>query len=84
MPEGLEMFPSYLRKAGYYTTNNSKEDYNLVKSAEVWDESSKKASFRNRAAGQPFFHVQNFGTTHEGQLTFFGNTDGYSDHKTRP
>ena len=26
MPEGLRMFPAYLRKAGYYTTNNSKKD----------------------------------------------------------
>ena len=30
MPEGLRMFPWYLRQAGYYTTNNSKEDYNLI------------------------------------------------------
>ena len=70
MPEGLEMFPAYLRKAGYYTTNNSKEDYNLIKSDGVWDESSREAGYRDRAAGQPFFHVQNFGITHEGQLHF--------------
>ena len=70
MPEGLEMFPFYLRQAGYYTTNNAKEDYNLTKSDDVWDESSRQASFKNRSAGQPFFHVQNFGRTHEGQLHF--------------
>ena len=70
MPEGLEMFPYYLRKAGYYTTNNSKEDYNFIKGEEVWDESSNKATFKNRKEGQPFFHVQNFGITHEGQLHF--------------
>ena len=70
MPDGLEMFPSYLRKAGYYATNNRKEDYNFIKAEGIWDESSNKASFRNRAEGQPFFHVQNFGTTHEGQLHF--------------
>ena len=70
MPEGLEMFPVYLRKAGYYTTNNSKEDYNLIKSEEVWDNSSNKATYRDRREGQPFFHVQNFGITHEGQLHF--------------
>ncbi len=28
MPSGIQMFPAYLRSAGYYTTNNSKEDYN--------------------------------------------------------
>jgi len=70
MPDGLKMFPEYLREAGYYTSNNSKEDYNLVKSAHVWDESSRKASYKNRKLDQPFFHVQNFGGTHEGQLHF--------------
>ena len=28
LPKGWHLFPSYLRQAGYYTTNNSKEDYN--------------------------------------------------------
>ncbi|MGB5436521.1 MAG: sulfatase [Maribacter sp.] len=70
MPDGLKMFPQYLREAGYYTTNNSKEDYNLIKSDQVWDESSDKATYKNRKADQPFFHVQNYGTTHEGQLHF--------------
>lgn len=70
MPDSLKMFPEYLREAGYYTTNNSKEDYNLIKSDSVWDESSRDASYKNRKSGQPFFHVQNFGGTHEGQLHF--------------
>ena len=70
MPDRLKMFPEYLHDAGYYTTNNSKEDYNLIKSDKVWDESSRRASYRNRATDQPFFHVQNFGITHEGQLHF--------------
>lgn len=70
MPDGLKMFPEYLREAGYYTTNNSKEDYNFITSDSVWDESSREATYKNRKSGQPFFHVQNFGTTHEGQLHF--------------
>ena len=70
MPEGQEMFPYYLRKEGYYTTNNSKEDYNLIKSDQVWDESSRQATYKNRKKDQPFFHVQNFGITHEGRLHF--------------
>lgn len=70
MPDGLKMFPEYLREAGYYTTNNSKEDYNFIKSENVWDESSRTASYKDRKSRQPFFHVQNFGTTHEGQLHF--------------
>lgn len=70
IPDGVEMFPAYLRKAGYYTTNNSKEDYNIVKADNVWDESSKKANWRGRKEGQPFFHVFNIGTTHESRLHF--------------
>ncbi|WP_299555842.1 sulfatase [Seonamhaeicola sp.] len=70
MPKGLEMYPAYLRQAGYYTTNNSKEDYNLVKSDSVWDDSSKKATYKNRKEGQPFFHVVNLGDSHESRLHF--------------
>ncbi len=70
LPQGLQMFPAYLRQAGYYTTNNSKEDYNFKKPYGVWDQSSRQASYRNRKEGQPFFHVQNFGRSHEGQLHF--------------
>lgn len=68
MPDGLKMFPEYLREVGYYTTNNAKEDYNFIKSDSVWDDSSKEASYKNRKPNQPFFHVQNFHSTHEGQL----------------
>lgn len=70
MPENLKMFPAYLREKGYYTTNNAKEDYNIIKTEGVWDESSNKASWRNRENGQPFFHVQNIGITHESSLHF--------------
>ena len=70
LPPGLNMFPAYLREAGYYTTNNSKEDYNFIKPDNVWDESSKKAHWRNRQEGQPFFHVFNVFTSHESSLHF--------------
>lgn len=68
MPEGTRMFPSFLRKAGYYCTNNSKEDYNLLKSNDVWDESSRKAHWRNRSLNQPFFAVFNSTKSHESQI----------------
>lgn len=70
MPGGLKMFPAYLREAGYYTANNSKKDYNAVEGKGVWDESSKKASWRKRGDGQPFFYKASYGTTHEGSLHF--------------
>ncbi|MCB1231808.1 MAG: sulfatase-like hydrolase/transferase [Verrucomicrobiae bacterium] len=68
LPEAFEMFPCYLREAGYYCTNNSKEDYNLEKTGQVWDESSKKAHWKNRAEGQPFFAVFNYTISHESQI----------------
>ena len=73
-PAGLDLFPTYLRGAGYYCTNHSKEDYNYTKNQGVWDESSRRASYRNRKADQPFFHVENFTVTHEGSLHFNAKT----------
>lgn len=70
MPGGVEMFPAYLKQAGYYTTNNSKEDYNYVKGEGVWDESSGKAHWRNRAGGQAFFHKESHNVSHESCLHF--------------
>jgi len=70
MPEDLRMFPAYLREAGYFTANNAKEDYNQFKAEDVWDESSKKASWRHREEGQPFFYVHNLHITHESSLFF--------------
>ncbi|WP_419194157.1 sulfatase [Novipirellula herctigrandis] len=71
MPSGLKMFPAYLRQAGYYTTNNSKEDYNATKSDDVWDASSKKASWKNRPEpSTPFFHVVTTTLSHESSLHF--------------
>ncbi|MBM3797119.1 MAG: sulfatase [Acidobacteria bacterium] len=68
LPESMKMFPCYLREAGYYCTNNSKEDYNLEHTGKVWDASSPKAHYSNRAAGQPFFAVFNNTITHESQI----------------
>ena len=70
LPKYIKPLPLYLRDAGYYTTNNNKEDYNFKKENEIWDESSSKATYKNRKVNQPFFHVQNFGDTHEGRLHF--------------
>ncbi len=70
MPDGIEMFPATLRRAGYYTTNNSKEDYNYRKSEGTWDESSGKAHWKNRQTGQPFFHVESHPVSHESRLHF--------------
>ena len=68
LPASMKMYPQYLRAAGYYCTNNSKEDYNLAKPGQVWDESSSQAHWRNRKPGQPFFAIFNFTISHESQI----------------
>jgi uncharacterized sulfatase len=68
LPAALQMFPVYLRRLGYYCTNRVKEDYNLDKTGKVWDDSSAKATWKNRQASQPFFAVVNFVITHESQI----------------
>ena len=68
LPANMKMYPALLREAGYYCTNNNKEDYNLEKEGKVWDDSSKNAHWKNRAAGQPFFAIFNTTVTHESQI----------------
>jgi arylsulfatase A-like enzyme len=64
-PAFVRCFPEQLRAAGYYCTNNSKKDYQFKEPVTVWDESSRKAHWNNRADGQPFFAVFNHTGTHE-------------------
>ena len=65
---GVRMFTEYLRAEGYYTSNHAKEDYQFVKTHVAWDQSGRDAHWRNRAEGQPFFAVFNFGVTHESRI----------------
>ena len=80
---GQKMYPQLLRDAGYYCTNNSKTDYNLTEPGKVWDESSPKAHWRNRAPGQPFFAIFNFTITHESQLRTRPHTWKHDPAKVR-
>ncbi|MEO1051888.1 MAG: sulfatase-like hydrolase/transferase [Bacteroidota bacterium] len=69
IPDFVKFYPHYLRQAGYYTTNNAKEDYNTnSERPDIWNESSKTADYKNRKNGQPFFHIQNLHSTHESRL----------------
>lgn len=67
-PPEVKMLSQYFREAGYYTTNNAKEDYQFRKALTAWDDSSNSAHWRNRSPNQPFFAVFNFGITHESQV----------------
>ena len=66
--EQIKPFTQILRENGYYTSNNSKEDYNFKLTKEAWDDSSINASWENRSGSEPFFSVFNFGITHESQI----------------
>lgn len=68
LPQGKQLYPQFLRAAGYYCTNNSKEDYNLTKPKDIWNESSQKAHWKNRRDGQPFFAIFNETCSHESQI----------------
>ena len=69
IPDYMNGFPALLRKAGYYTTNNVKTDYNSANFQKIisdsWDESSATADWRGKKKDQPFFSVINLMTTHQ-------------------
>ena len=78
IPTAYRGFPAWLRDAGYYTSNNSKTDYNLFAPNFVqtaWDESSPTAHWRKRPAGRPFFSVFNYTDTHQSMTS----RDNYAD-----
>ena len=69
IPEALNGFPTLLREAGYYTTNNVKTDYNSGAETRItetaWDACSDTADWRGREKGQPFFTVINLMESHQ-------------------
>ncbi len=79
-PEGLSVYEAipqpdvrmhseYLRAAGYFCTNNAKQDYQFRAPVSAWDENGRDAHWRHRKnPQQPFFAIFNFGITHESQI----------------
>ena len=64
--EDIILYPEVLRNAGYYCTNNTKEDYNFNLKRAIWDESGKSAHWKNRPDKRtPFFSIFNLTMTHE-------------------
>lgn len=83
-PDFVRCFPEYLRDAGYYATNNVKTDYNFAVPKAAWDEVSRKAHWRNRPAGKPFFAVFNTETSHESRIRVTGEAHAkVTPHVTR-
>ena len=65
MPDGLAPIGTLMQNAGYYTSNKVKTDYNFKYSGKIWD---SKGNWSGRKPGQPFFHKQSFGVSHESRL----------------
>lgn len=70
LPVGVTMFPALLRNFGYHTSNRAKKDYNVVEPDGVWDESSRRATWKSRKDGQPFFHCRTIMATHESTMHY--------------
>ncbi len=69
VPEaGVKCYPEFLRKLGYYCTNNAKQDYQFKAPITAWDDNSKTAHWKNRPEGMPFFAIFNMEITHESQV----------------
>lgn len=68
-PPYVKAFTEYLRAAGYFTSNDVKNDYQIGEPVTIWDENERGAHWRSplREEGQPFFSVFNFTVTHESQ-----------------
>lgn len=85
VPPEVKGFPSFLREAGYFTTNNVKTDYNSADAErfikESWDAISPTAHWRNekRTKDQPFFSVFNQMVSHQSR-TMVWPYDAFREH----
>ncbi|MGE9269827.1 MAG: sulfatase family protein, partial [Verrucomicrobiales bacterium] len=69
IPPRYQPYVYYLKKAGYYCSNNSKTDYNFEGNDKaIWDACSKSAHYKNRPDGAPFFAIFNLTVSHESNL----------------
>ena len=84
LPDHVRPFTKWLREAGYYCTNNSKQDYQFKTPSGTWDVSNAKAHWKNRPKDKPFFAVFNYGGCHESGIASEGKyktvTKGLKPH----
>ncbi|MBN2131972.1 MAG: sulfatase [Sedimentisphaerales bacterium] len=83
-PAEVRCLTEYLRRAGYYCSNNVKQDYQFRAPVTAWDESSRQAHWRKRNPGQPFFAVFNFTVTHESGVFGKGRSPRVVDPRKVP
>ncbi len=87
IPEYMSGFPSILRKAGHYTSNNVKTDYNSANWESIiaasWNESSDTAHWRNRKGDAPFFSIFNLMTSHQSRTMVWPYEQFLSDVQSK-
>ena len=79
-PQFMKFFPYYLKKAGYFTSNRVKKDYNTIDQDSVWDVSDWwgwKDALKGRAKDQPFFIMYNTWMSHESKIHPDGDNYNY-------
>jgi arylsulfatase A-like enzyme/alkylated DNA nucleotide flippase Atl1 len=80
VPTEVKGFASYLKNAGYFTSNNAKTDYNLANMKAFiqnnWTEQGGKADFTKRKnKDQSFFSIFNFNESHQSRTV--GNSTAW-------
>jgi len=87
IPDYMTGFPSILRQAGHYTSNNVKTDYNSANwetiIAASWDENSDTAHWRNRHGNPHFFSIFNLMTSHQSRTMVWPYEQFVSDVQSK-
>lgn len=87
IPEYMTGFPSVLREAGHYTSNQVKTDYNSANWESIiaasWDESSDSAHWRKRQDDQAFFSIFNLMTSHQSRTMVWPYEQFLSDVQSK-
>ncbi len=69
VPNSIESYPKLMKKAGYFTINSGKTDYNMKGSdASHWDICKPSAGLKNAPKDKPFLLVINNTISHESSL----------------
>jgi len=79
MPDYVKWLPEYMQKAGYYTVNVGKHDYNTLEPKDAWSERvmsrtlknwDRSNYFKQTDGKKPFFAIVNLLHSHESKVMY--------------